>query len=45
MEENFDLWGYHFGIPGRILEMGPEELAGLLARARTGKLWKGEAKS
>lgn len=44
MEENFDLWGYHFGIPGRILEMGPEELAGLLARARTGKLWEGEAK-
>jgi hypothetical protein len=43
MEENLDLWGYHFGIPGRILETGPEELAGLLARACTGKLWEGEA--
>jgi hypothetical protein len=39
MDENFDAWGYHVAIPGRILEMGPEELAELLARARTGALW------
>lgn len=43
MEENFERWGYHLGVPGRILEMGPEELAGLLAKARTGKLWREEA--
>jgi hypothetical protein len=42
MEENFDAWGYHLAIPGRILEMGPEELAGLLAKARTGTLWQGK---
>jgi hypothetical protein len=42
MEEYFDAWGYHLAIPGRILEMGPEELAGLKAKARTGTLWKGE---
>ena len=42
MEENFDAWGYHLAIPGRILEMGPEELAGLLAEARMGALWQGE---
>jgi hypothetical protein len=42
MEENFDAWGYHLAIPGRILERGPEELAGLLAKARTGTLWQGE---
>lgn len=39
MEENHQDLGYHLGIPGRILEMGPEELAELLARARTGALW------
>lgn len=43
MEENLDALGYHLGIPGRILEMGPEELAGLLARACTGQLWTEEA--
>ena len=43
MEENLDTWGYHLGIPGRILEMGPEELAGLLTRACTGQLWAEEA--
>lgn len=42
MEENFGAWGYHLAIPGRILEMGPEKLAGLLAKARTGTLWQGE---
>jgi hypothetical protein len=35
MNENFDLWGYHLAIPGRILEMGPEELADLLAQAKS----------
>jgi hypothetical protein len=33
--------GYHLGIPGRILELGPAELASLLSRARTGALWSG----
>jgi len=40
MEENHRSLGYHLGIPGRILEMGPEELARLLAGARTGTLWQ-----
>ena len=40
-EENMEKLGYHLGIPGRILELGPEELAGLLSRARTGALWPG----
>jgi hypothetical protein len=44
MEENYGNCGYHLGIPGRILELGPDELAGLLAQARTGALWHvGEA--
>jgi hypothetical protein len=34
MEESFDLCGYHLAIPSRILEMGPEELAELLAKAK-----------
>jgi hypothetical protein len=42
MEENFGGTGYHLAIPGRILEMGPDELAGILVRARKGKLWPGE---
>lgn len=42
MQENFDLTGYHLAIPGRILEIGPEELAELLVKARTGQLWKEE---
>ncbi|MGD8397245.1 MAG: hypothetical protein PVG11_00165, partial [Anaerolineae bacterium] len=42
MEENFEALGYHLGIPGRILEMGPQELAELLARARRGGLWEAE---
>jgi len=43
MQENYDGLGYHLGIPGRILELGPEALAKLLAQARTGQLWqKGE---
>jgi hypothetical protein len=41
MEENFEQLGYHLAIPGRILEMGPEELAGLLAQGCTGDLWSG----
>jgi hypothetical protein len=41
LEENFRQGGYHLGIPGRILEAGPDELAELLARARTGRLWEG----
>jgi hypothetical protein len=44
MQESYESLGYHLGIPGRILEKGPEELADLLVKARTGKLWqKGEA--
>jgi hypothetical protein len=39
MEANFRQLGYHLGIPGRILEMDAGELAGFLARARTGELW------
>jgi hypothetical protein len=42
MEENFESTGYHLAIPGRILEMGPDELAGTLVRARKGRLWQGE---
>jgi hypothetical protein len=42
MEEGFDLTGYHLAIPGRILELVPEELAELLVKARTGQLWKEE---
>jgi hypothetical protein len=42
MEENLDWSGYHLAIPGRILEMGPDELAGTLVQARKGKLWPGE---
>lgn len=42
MEENLTLWGYHLGLPGRMLEMGPEPLAELLTRARTGELWRKE---
>lgn len=41
MEENFEQLGYHLAIPGRILELGPEELAELLARGRTGDLGSG----
>jgi len=40
MEENYDNLGYHLGIPGRMLELDPDELAALLTRARTGELWK-----
>jgi hypothetical protein len=43
MKENYAELGYHLGIPGRILEFGPEALAELLTKARTGQLWrKGE---
>ncbi len=40
-EENMEKLGYHLGIPGRILELGPDELARLLTQARTGSLWAG----
>ena len=40
MEHNYENWGYHYGFPGRILEVGPEGLAELLASARTGALWQ-----
>jgi hypothetical protein len=40
MEENFEGSGYHLTIPSRILELGPEELAELLSKARRGTLWK-----
>jgi hypothetical protein len=45
MEENFEMSGYHLAIPGRILELGPNELAELLAQARTGELWKEKGSS
>ena len=45
MEANFRQLGYHLGIPGRILEMNADELAGFLARARTGDLWREEAQA
>ena len=44
LEENYEALGYHLGIPGRILELGPKELAEFLTRARTGDLWKHEAR-
>lgn len=40
MEENMKLGGYHMGIPGRLLEKGPQELSELLVQARTGQLWQ-----
>ena len=40
MEESFDRWGYHLALPGRILELGPEALAKLLAQGRQGALWQ-----
>jgi hypothetical protein len=42
MEENFRISGYHLVIPGRLLEMGPDELAELLAAARMGEQWREE---
>jgi hypothetical protein len=45
MEANFQQLGYHLGIPGRILEMNADELAGFLAQARTGDLWREEAQA
>jgi hypothetical protein len=42
MEENCREAGYHFAVPGRLLEKGPDELAELLASARTGELWDEE---
>jgi hypothetical protein len=45
LEANFEQAGYHLGIPGRLLEAGAEELAELLAKGRSGQLWKdGEAR-
>ena len=40
MEATFDSNRYHLAFPGRILELSPDELAGLSARARTGELWQ-----
>ena len=40
MKECYANLGYHLGIPGRLLERGPEELASLLSQARTGRLWQ-----
>lgn len=40
MKDNYENLGYHFGIPGRILELGPEELAEFLVKARMGLLWQ-----
>ena len=40
MEENHGHLGYHLGIPGHILEMGPEDLARFLSEACTGALWQ-----
>jgi hypothetical protein len=44
MEKTFDSNGYHLAFPGRILELGPDELAELLAKARQGALWRDEEK-
>jgi hypothetical protein len=44
MQDSYAHLGYHLGIPGRILEKGPRELAEFLSAARTGRLWPdGEA--
>jgi hypothetical protein len=43
MRENYETLGYHLGIPGRILEKGPEALAEFLTQACTGQLWEQEA--
>jgi hypothetical protein len=40
MEDCYVDLGYHLGIPGRLLEKGPKELAELLSQACTGQLWK-----
>lgn len=40
MQDCYGDLGYHLGIPGRLLEKGPEELASFLSEARTGQLWK-----
>lgn len=42
MEENYNQVGYHFGIPGRLLELPAEGLAELLSQGRTGQLWQEE---
>jgi hypothetical protein len=39
LDGNFEQSGYHLAIPGRILELGPEELAEVLVQARSGDLW------
>jgi hypothetical protein len=39
MKDCYANLGYHLGIPGRLLEKGPEELAEFLSKARTGQLW------
>lgn len=44
MEETFDSNGFHLAFPGRILELSPDELAELLAKARQGVLWRDEEK-
>jgi hypothetical protein len=40
MKDCYANLGYHLGIPGRLLEKGPEELAQFLCQARTGQLWR-----
>jgi hypothetical protein len=40
MEDCYANLGYHLGIPGRLLEKGPAELADLLSKACTGRLWE-----
>jgi hypothetical protein len=40
MEESHDQLGYHYGIPGRLLELQAEALAELLSNGRTGQLWQ-----
>lgn len=42
LQENYEEMGYHMGIPGRLLELGPDALAELLVKARTGRIWEGE---
>lgn len=42
LQDNYKEMGYHMGIPGRLLELGPDALAELLVEARTGQIWEGE---
>jgi hypothetical protein len=40
MGESYENMGFHLGLPRRLLELGPEELAEVLTQACTGALWQ-----